>query len=128
MSIRQEDVEFRGHAIECRINAENPVSFRPSPGNVSLYHPPGGPGIRVDSHLYGGYTVPPYYDSLIAKLIAHGQSRSAALGRMSNALTEIVIDGIETNLPLHRDLIHDAAFAAGGTDIHYLETKLAHSE
>jgi len=128
LSIRQEDVEFRGHAIECRINAEDPVSFRPSPGNISLYHSPGGPGIRVDSHLYGGYTVPPYYDSLIAKLIAHGQSRGAALARMSNALTEIVIDGIDTNLPLHRDLIHDAAFAAGGTDIHYLENKLAHSE
>ncbi len=125
LSFGQEDVKIRGHAIECRVNAEHPESFRPSPGTVNLYHAPGGPGIRVDSHLYDGYTVPPYYDSLIAKLIAHGESREAALARMSNALTEIVIEGIETNLSLHRDLIHDAAFATGGTDIHYLEHKLA---
>ena len=125
LSFTQSDVVIRGHAIECRINAEDPVSFRPSPGTVKLFHPPGGPGIRVDSHLYDGYVVPPYYDSLIAKLVAHGDSRQAAFARMSNALTEIVIDGIETNLPLHRDLIHDAAFATGGTNIHYLEHKLA---
>jgi acetyl-CoA carboxylase biotin carboxylase subunit len=125
LSFGQEDVKIRGHAIECRVNAEHPESFRPSPGTVNSYHAPGGPGIRVDSHLYDGYTVPPYYDSLIAKLIAHGESREAALARMSNALTEIVIEGIETNLSLHRDLIHDAAFATGGTDIHYLEHKLA---
>ena len=125
LSFGQEDVKIRGHAIECRVNAEHPESFRPSPGTVNLYHAPGGPGIRVDSHLYDGYTVPPYYDSLIAKLIAHGESREAALARMSNALTEIVIEGIDTNLSLHRDLIHDAAFATGGTDIHYLEHKLA---
>jgi acetyl-CoA carboxylase biotin carboxylase subunit len=125
LSFKQDDVSIRGHAIECRVNAEHPVSFRPFPGTVNLYHAPGGPGIRVDSHLYDGYTVPPYYDSLIAKLIAHGESREAALARMSNALTEIVIEGIDTNLPLHRDLIHDAAFAAGGTNIHYLEHKLA---
>jgi acetyl-CoA carboxylase biotin carboxylase subunit len=125
LSFKQDDISIRGHAIECRINAEHPESFRPSPGTVNLYHAPGGPGIRVDSHLYDGYTVPPYYDSLIAKLIAHGESREAALARMSNALTEIVIEGIDTNLPLHRDLIHDAAFAAGGTNIHYLEHKLA---
>ncbi|HJP36034.1 MAG TPA: acetyl-CoA carboxylase biotin carboxylase subunit [Gammaproteobacteria bacterium] len=125
LSFTQADVALRGHAIECRINAEDPVSFRPSPGTVQLFHPPGGPGIRIDSHLYDGYTVPPYYDSLIAKLIAHAESREAAFARMSNALMEIVIEGIETNLPLHRDLIHDAAFAAGGTDIHYLEHKLA---
>ena len=125
LSFAQSDIVIRGHAIECRINAEHPVSFRPSPGKIDSFHPPGGPGIRVDSHLYDGYVVPPYYDSLIAKLIAHGDSREAAFARMSNALTEIVIDGIETNLPLHRDLIHDAAFATGGTDIHYLEHKLA---
>ena len=124
LSFTQSDVVIRGHAIECRINAEDPVSFRPSPGTIKLFHPPGGPGIRVDSHLYDGYVVPPYYDSLIAKLVAHGDSRQAAFARMSNALTEIVVDGIETNIPLHRDLIHDAAFAAGGTDIHYLENKL----
>ena len=125
LSFEQSDVVIRGHAIECRINAEDPVSFRPSPGTIKLFHPPGGPGIRVDSHLYDGYIVPPYYDSLIAKLVAHGDTREAAFARMSNALTEILIDGIETNLPLHRDLIQDAAFAAGGTDIHYLEHKLA---
>jgi acetyl-CoA carboxylase biotin carboxylase subunit len=128
LSFGQQDVQIHGHAIECRINAEDPVSFRPSPGTISLFHPPGGPGIRVDSHLYDGYTVPPYYDSLIAKLIAHASTREAAFARMSNALTEIVIEGIDTNLPLHRDLIHDAAFAAGGTDIHYLEHKLAHAD
>lgn len=125
LSFTQDEVEIRGHAIECRINAEHPESFRPSPGTIKLFHSPGGPGIRIDSHLYDGYTVPPYYDSLIAKLVAHAGSRDAALARISNALTEIVIDGIETNLRLHRDLIDDAAFAAGGTDIHYLERKLA---
>ncbi|MFT4560699.1 MAG: acetyl-CoA carboxylase biotin carboxylase subunit [Gammaproteobacteria bacterium] len=125
LSFSQQDISLRGHAIECRVNAEHPESFRPSPGKVTHYHAPGGPGIRVDSHLYDGYVVPPYYDSLIAKLCAHGESREAALARMSNALTEIVIEGIDTNLALHRLLIHDAAFAAGGTDIHYLENKLA---
>ena len=125
LSFTQADIVLRGHAIECRINAEDPVSFRPSPGTVQLFHPPGGPGIRIDSHLYDGYTVPPYYDSLIGKLVAHADSRGSAFARMSNALTEIVIEGIDTNLPLHSDLIHDAAFAAGGTDIHYLERKLA---
>ncbi|MFP6682623.1 MAG: acetyl-CoA carboxylase biotin carboxylase subunit, partial [Gammaproteobacteria bacterium] len=125
LSFAQSDVVIRGHAVECRINAEDPVSFRPSPGTIKLFHPPGGPGIRVDSHLYDGYVVPPYYDSLIAKLVAHGDTREAAFARMSNALTEILIDGIETNVPLHRDLIQDAAFAVGGTDIHYLEHKLA---
>ncbi|MDA0822419.1 MAG: acetyl-CoA carboxylase biotin carboxylase subunit [Proteobacteria bacterium] len=125
LSFSQQDISLRGHAIECRVNAEHPESFRPSPGKVIHFHTPGGPGIRVDSHLYDGYVVPPYYDSLIAKLCAHGGSRAAALARMSNALTEIVIEGIDTNLALHRILIHDAAFAAGGTDIHYLESKLA---
>ncbi|HMM74511.1 MAG TPA: acetyl-CoA carboxylase biotin carboxylase subunit [Gammaproteobacteria bacterium] len=125
LSIRQEDVVLRGHAIECRINAEDPKTFRPSPGKINIFHAPGGPGIRVDSHLYDGYVVPPYYDSLIAKLIAHGATRAAALARMTTALDEIVIDGISTNVPLHRDLVRDAAFVAGGTDIHYLERKLA---
>ena len=125
LSIRQEDVVLRGHAIECRINAEDPKNFRPSPGKINIFHAPGGPGIRIDSHLYDGYVVPPYYDSLIAKLIAHGSTRAAALARMTTALDEIVVDGISTNVPLHRDLIRDAAFMTGGTDIHYLERKLA---
>ncbi|MCC7120299.1 MAG: acetyl-CoA carboxylase biotin carboxylase subunit [Gammaproteobacteria bacterium] len=125
LSIRQEDVVLRGHAIECRVNAEDPKTFRPSPGRINIFHAPGGPGIRIDSHLYDGYVVPPYYDSLIAKVIAHGTTRGAALARMTTALDEIVVDGISTNVPLHRDLIRDAAFMAGGTDIHYLERKLA---
>lgn len=124
MTIKQEDIVMRGHAIECRINAEDPVKFMPSPGTISLFHPPGGPGVRIDSHLYDGYTVPPYYDSLIGKLIVQGETREAAFARMANALTEIVIEGIDTNLALHRELIGDLAFAAGGTDIHYLENKL----
>ncbi len=124
LSFTQADVVVRGHAVECRINAEDPVLFRPSPGTIKLFHPPGGPGVRVDSHVYSGYVVPPYYDSLIAKLLVHGDSRPAALARMSNALNEIVVDGIDTNIPLHRDLIDDAAFAAGGTNIHYLESKI----
>lgn len=124
LSYRQEDVVLRGHAVECRINAEDPATFAPSPGTISLFHPPGGPGIRLDTHIYQGYKVPPYYDSLIGKLIAHGEDRQAALMRMLNALTEVVIDGIRTNLPLHRDLMHDAGFRAGGMDIHYLEKKL----
>ena len=124
LTIRQEDIKPIGHAIECRINAEDAYTFRPSPGRITVYHPPGGPGVRVDSHIYAGYTVPPYYDSLIGKLICHGETRAAALKRMENALIEMVIEGIETNVPLHRDLIADAAFGGGGTDIHYLERKL----
>lgn len=124
MTISQDDIVMRGHAVECRINAEDPVKFVPSPGTISLFHPPGGPGVRIDSHLYDGYTVPPYYDSLIGKLIVQGETREAAFARMSNALTEIVIEGIDTNLALHRELIADLGFAAGGTDIHYLENKL----
>ena len=121
---RQEDISWTGHALECRINAEDPVKFLPSPGTITQYHAPGGPGIRVDTHIYNGYTVPPYYDSMIAKLIAHGEDRATALARMRGALAEIVIDGIKTNIPLHRDICSDCAFIAGGADIHYLEKKL----
>ncbi|MDH5254587.1 MAG: acetyl-CoA carboxylase biotin carboxylase subunit [Gammaproteobacteria bacterium] len=124
LSFRQEDLAVRGHAVECRINAEDPRTFMPSPGKVDVWHPPGGPGIRVDSHLYSGYTVPPFYDSLVAKVIAHGDTRESAIARMRIALTEMVVDGIKTNIPLHQELCQDAAFLQGGTDIHYLEKKL----
>jgi acetyl-CoA carboxylase, biotin carboxylase subunit len=127
LGLRQKDIEIRGHAVECRINAEDPDTFMPSPGKVTVYHPPGGPGIRLDTHLYSGYTVPPQYDSLIAKLVAHGADRATALARMRTALSEIVIDGIKTNIPLHERLCRDSAFLAGGTNIHYLEAKLARS-
>ena len=120
----QEDIVLRGHAIECRINAEDPRSFIPSPGTITQYHAPGGPGIRVDSHIYNGYRVPPYYDSLIGKLIAHGEDRASALARMRGALQEIVVDGIKTNIELHQNILSDAAFIEGGTNIHYLEKKL----
>jgi acetyl-CoA carboxylase, biotin carboxylase subunit len=124
LSISQADVRINGHAIECRINAEDPVRFLPSPGTVTQYHAPGGPGIRMDTHLYNGYTVPQYYDSMVAKLIAHGPTREIAIARMRGALGEIVIDGIKTNIPLHIDLMNDANFQKGGTNIHYLEKKL----
>lgn len=125
LSYRQEDIVIRGHAIECRINAEDPQSFLPCPGKINYYHAPGGLGIRMDSHIYTGYSVPPYYDSLIGKLIAFGNSRTVALQRMRNALDEIVVDGIKSNIPLHRDIIlKDSAFNEGGVDIHYLEKKL----
>ena len=124
LEIEQSQVRFEGHAIECRLNAEDPERFTPSPGTINVFHPPGGPGIRLDSHIYGGYTVPPYYDSMIGKLIAHGETRAYALARMRNALSEIVIDGISTNIPLHESLCRDAAFMEGGIDIHYLERKL----
>ena len=124
LSIRQKDVEWRGHAIECRINAEDPRNFRPSPGRISLYHPPGGPGIRVDSHVYTNYVVPPYYDSMIGKLIAYGDTREMAIARMRVALSEMIVDGITTNIPLHQDILSDAGFQAGGVNIHYLEKKL----
>jgi len=124
LSFRQEDLILRGHAVECRINAEDPRTFMPSPGKVDVWHPPGGPGIRVDSHLYSGYTVPPFYDSLIAKVIAHGDNRESAIARMSIALSEMVVDGIKTNIPLHQILCQDAAFRQGGTDIHYVEKRL----
>ena len=124
LSYRQDDIQIRGHAIECRINAEDPDTFVPCPGVVEHLHQPGGPGIRMETHVYDGYRVPPHYDSLIGKLIAHAETRELAIARMATALAEIVIDGIKTNIPLHQKLIHDAAFAAGGTDIHYLEDKL----
>ncbi|MEJ2552482.1 MAG: acetyl-CoA carboxylase biotin carboxylase subunit [Gammaproteobacteria bacterium] len=124
LTYKQKDIVFSGHAMECRINAEDPSKFTPSPGTVNLYHPPGGPGIRVDSHLYTGYTVPPYYDSMIGKLIAYGDNRNMALARMRTALTEIVVEGIKTNVPLHRDILHNGTFQTGGTNIHFLEQQL----
>ena len=124
LSIKQEDVKLQGHAFECRINAEDPKTFMPSPGKVNNFHAPGGNGIRVDSHLYAGYTVPPHYDSLIAKLITYGEDRAVAMQRMRNALDEMVIDGIRTNIPLHHDIMRDTHFEAGGVNIHYLEKKL----
>ncbi len=124
LALRQEDVQIRGHAIECRICAEDPERFLPCPGTITQFHPPGGPGVRLDSHIYAGYTVPPYYDSLIGKLITHGADRASALARMHTALTEIVIEGIRTNVPLLLDLIDDDAVRRGGVDIHYLEKKL----
>ncbi len=120
----QSDIVIRGHAIECRINAEDPKGFVPSPGLVKLYHPPGGPGIRIDSHLYSGYVVPPYYDSLIGKLIAYGEDRDTAIARMKTALSEMVVEGIKTNIPLHQEIFNHTAFKAGGLDIHYLERRL----
>ena len=124
LTVTQEDIRWVGHAIECRVNAEDPKTFMPSPGTVNLWHSPGGPGIRVDSHLYSGYAVPPYYDSLIAKVIAHGDSRTASIARMNTALSEIVVEGIITNVPLHQEICQHAAFKAGGTDINYLEKGL----
>ncbi len=124
LSIKQSDVRFFGHSFECRINAEDPKTFLPSPGKVTTFHPPGGPGIRVDSHLYDGYTVPPYYDSLIGKIISFGENRQVALARMRQALDELVVEGIRTNAALHRDLVRDRAFQSGGVSIHYLESKL----
>ena len=124
LGYRQEDISLRGHAVECRINAEDPKSFMPSPGRVDLWHPPGGPGIRVDSHLYSGYSVPPFYDSLVAKIIAYGDTRASAIARMNIALSEMVVDGIKTNIPLHLEICQHYAFKAGGTDIHYLEKRL----
>jgi len=124
LSVKQKDVKFRGHSFECRINAEDPKTFIPCPGKVTHYHAPGGPGIRVDSHLYSGYTVPPNYDSLVAKIITYGDDRESALAKMRGALDELVVDGIRTNTPLHRDLVRDPAFRKGGVNIHYLEKKL----
>ena len=124
LGFRQKDIVFQGHAIECRINAEDPFKFTPSPGRILSWHMPGGPGIRVDSHAYGGYMVPPNYDSMIGKLISYGKTREQAIRRMRIALSEIVIDGITTNIPLHRELMLDPNFEEGGTSIHYLEHRL----
>jgi len=123
-TLRQKDIQFKGHAFECRINAEDPRKFTPSPGKITRWHAPGGPGIRVDSHAYTGYSVPPNYDSLIGKVIAYGDDRASALARMRTALQEIVVEGIATNVPLHQEMFSDSAFIAGGTNIHYLEKKL----
>jgi len=124
----QRQIELRGHAIECRINAEDPYKFTPSPGRISAWHAPGGPGVRVDSHIYTHYLVPPNYDSMIGKLITHGDTREQALARMRSALSETVIEGIKTNIALHREILVDANFEAGGTNIHYLEAWLAQRE
>lgn len=124
LSITQQDIVFRGHAFECRINAEDPVTFLPQPGTIRAYHAPGGNGVRVDSHIYNGYVVPPHYDSLIGKIITYGSDRASALSRMANALDEMLIDGIKTNIDLHANLVRDPAFQEGGVNIHYLEKKL----
>ncbi|MGH8671500.1 MAG: acetyl-CoA carboxylase biotin carboxylase subunit, partial [Burkholderiales bacterium] len=124
LRFRQKNVQFRGHALECRVNAEHPYTFIPSPGKITQYHAPGGPGIRVDSHVYQGYLVSPHYDSMVGKVIAYAETREQAIARMRTALMEMVVEGIHTNLPLHRELLNDAAFIRGGVSIHYLEQKL----
>jgi len=124
LELTQDQVRIAGHAIECRINAEDPKKFLPSPGRITQYHPPGGPGIRVDSHVFNGYVVPPYYDSMIGKLIAYGATRDEAIRRMAIALSEMIVEGINTNITLHRDIMEDEAFRRGGVNIHYLEKKL----
>jgi len=124
LKFRQKDIQLRGHAIECRINAEDPYTFVPSPGKINTFHMPGGPGVRIDTHAYAGYTVPPHYDSMIGKLITYGDTRDQAIARMRIALSEMMIGGISTNVALHADLMADAAFQQGGTSIHYLEQKL----
>ena len=128
LSFRQRDIVSRGHAIECRINAEDPFKFTPSPGRITSWHVPGGPGIRVDSHAYNGYFVPPNYDSMIGKLIAYGATREQAIRRMRIALSEMVVEGILTNIPLHRELMLDGGFVEGGTSIHYLENRLVEKQ
>ena len=124
LSFSQDDIQIRGHALECRINAEDSETFLPSPGKITQYHQPGGPGVRVDSHIFANYTVPPYYDSMIAKVITHGNNRHKAIARMYGALQEMVVEGINTNIPLQRTLVKDSAFREGGLNIHYLEKKL----
>ncbi|MEI6117427.1 MAG: acetyl-CoA carboxylase biotin carboxylase subunit, partial [Burkholderiales bacterium] len=125
LRFKQRDIQISGHAIECRINAEDPYKFTPSPGRITSWHPPGGPGVRVDSHAYTNYFVPPNYDSMIGKVITYGDTREQALAKMTVALSEMVVEGIKTYIPLHRELLVDARFAEGGTSIHYLEQKLA---
>jgi acetyl-CoA carboxylase biotin carboxylase subunit len=124
LSIEQSQIKVRGHAIECRINAEDPETFIPSPGKVNMFHAPGGLGVRWESHIYSGYTVPPYYDSMIGKLITFGESRDEAIARMRHSLDELVVDGIKTNVPLQQRILMDENFFNGGTNIHYLEKKL----
>ena len=124
LRMKQSDIKIQGHAIECRLNAEDSKTFIPSPGKINAYHAPGGPGIRVESHIYAGYSVPPHYDSMIGKLIAYGENRDVAIARMLGALDEVIIDGINTNIDLQRDIVGDAAFKVGETNIHYLEKKL----
>ena len=126
-TLEQKDIKLTGHAIECRINAEDPVSFMPSPGKINMLHQPAGPGIRFDSHIYSSYTVPPNYDSMIGKLISYGEDRQTAIARMKNALDEIVIDGIKTNIDLQKRILNDPGFVEGGTNIHYLEKMLKES-
>jgi len=121
----QEQVKLKGHSMECRINAEDPFNFIPSPGRIESYHPAGGPGIRIDSHIYQGYVVPPHYDSMVGKLISYGDTREQAMARMRVALSEMAITGIKTNIPLHQELFMDSAFQRGGTSIHYLEERLS---
>ena len=125
LRFRQRDVQRRGHAIECRINAEDPWTFVPSPGRITAWHAPGGPGIRVDSHAYSNYLVPPHYDSLIGKVITWADTREQAIAKMRIALSEMIVEGIQTNVPLHQELMLDSAFLRGGTSIHYLEEKLS---
>ncbi len=124
LSFTQDDIKIRGHAIECRINAEDPVRFLPSPGKIERFHSPGGMGVRWDSHIYSGYTVPPYYDSMIGKLICYGENRDVAIARMKNALNEMIVEGIKTNIPLQQTIMKDENFQNGGANIHYLEKKL----
>ncbi|MGQ7789152.1 hypothetical protein ACULNC_01935 [Shigella flexneri] len=128
LSIKQEEVHVRGHAVECRINAEDPNTFLPSPGKITRFHAPGGFGVRWESHIYAGYTVPPYYDSMIGKLICYGENRDVAIARMKNALQELIIDGIKTNVDLQIRIMNDENFQHGGTNIHYLEKKLGLQE
>ncbi|MDO8812191.1 MAG: acetyl-CoA carboxylase biotin carboxylase subunit, partial [Gallionella sp.] len=125
LAFKQRDIQFKGRAIECRINAEHPYKFTPSPGRITSWHAPGGPGIRVDSHAYNNYFVPPHYDSMIGKIIAYGDTRDQAMARMRTALSEMWVEGIETNIALHRELLQDSAFMRGATNIHYLEERLA---
>ena len=128
LSIRQSEVRLRGHAVECRINAEDPKTFLPQPGRVTHFHSPGGPGVRMDTHLYTGYTVPPNYDSMIGKVVAHARDRTVALRRMNRALAELVVEGIHTNVPLHQELLEDPQFQEGGVNIHFLENRAAAAE
>ena len=128
LSITQDQVEIKGHAVECRINAEDSVTFMPSPGKITQYHAAGGLGVRIDSHIYNGYNVPPYYDSMIGKVITFGDNRNNAIVKMQNALDEMVIDGIKTNIPLQRKIMTDEVFKKGGMNIHYLEKMLGGEE